>query len=548
MTLTVLQLAGFAALLAWGVHMVQTGVQRTFGPQLRSFLGRALRNRLAAFGAGAAATVALQSSTATGLILSAFAAGGLIDLSTALAVMLGANVGSALVVQILSFNTAAAAPILVLAGVMVFRRPRERFRAFGRVLIGLGLVLTALHGFMGLTAPLADAPASARLFAALESYIPLVVIGMALLTWAAHASLVTIVLSASLAAKGVIGLDVGLAAVLGANLGSALNPLFEGARRCDPASQRAPLGNLMSRVLGVSAALAAFPYLAPLAESLGPTPGRAMVNAHLLFNLIVAAALLPWTRISATLLTRILPDPPPARSEGDPIYLDAASRTAPAVALALATREALRMADTLERMLADLRAALIQPDRLQIATARRLDDDIDRLNHAIKTYAISIPSEHLDAATTERQAQVLAFSTNLEHAGDLVSRSLLSLAARRLKRGVTFSGEGQAELLALIERLAGNVRLAASVFVSGDAGAAKGLVAEKDAFRAAEMDAVRAHFERLRSGNVSSHETSSLHLDALRDLKRVNAHLAEAAAYPILEARGELLPSRLRSA
>lgn len=548
MTLTILQLAGFAALLGWGVHMVQSGVQRTFGAQLRTFLGRTLRSRLSAFAAGVAATVALQSSTATGLILSSFATGGLIDLATALAAMLGANVGSALVAQILSFNTAAAAPVLVLAGVLVFRQPQERFRAFGRVLIGLGLVMTALHGFMDLTGPLAGAPASARYFAALEGYAAIVVVIAALLTWAAHSSLVTILLGASLAAHGVISLEAGLAVVLGANLGSAFSPLLEGGRRGDPASQRAPLGNLINRVVGVLAALAGFNFLVPLAEGLGATPDRSMVNAHFVFNLILAGAFLPWTRTSATLLRRILPDPPQARSDGSPIYLDAAAQASPAVALALATREALRMADTLERMLADLRYALVQPDKMQIATARRLDDDLDRLNHAITTYAISIPADRLDEAAAERQAQVLAFSTNLEHAGDLLSRNLLGMAARRLKRGVAFSSEGQADLLALIDRLMGNVRLTASLFVSGDAASAKALVAEKDAFRAVEMDAVRAHFARLRSGNVSSHETSSLHLDALRDLKRVNSHLVEAAAYPILETRGDLLPSRLRTA
>ena len=526
--------------------MVQTGVQRTFGPKLRHFLAGALRNRLNAFAAGAGVTVALQSSTATALMLTAFSAGGLVELAPALAVMLGANVGSTLVVQVLSFDIALLAPLLLLAGVVLFRRGREAAHDFGRVLIGLGLVLTALHQFLALLEPLLAMPGVAGTLRGAGQYIPLLIAGAALLTWAAHSSVVTVLLAMSLAAKGVVSVEAGVALILGANLGSAINPMLEGGVGSNPASRRVPLGNLLNRLVGLTVVMAAFSW-APLVAKLGPDTGRALANFHTLFNLVLALAFLPWIAGFAKLVTRLLPASAAEAKPGSPIYLDPAARETPQVALALATREGLRMADTIEGMLTGLREALQSDRREPITTTRQLDDVLDGLNSAIKSYVLSIPAERLAPADRERQMEVLTFATNLEHAGDLVANDLLSVATRRQARGVSFSPEGAAELVRLLDRLIANARLAGSLFLNRDPATARALVAEKEAFRDIETEAVAAHFERLRSGNPNTVETSSLHLDALRDLKRINSHLVEAAAYPILRTGGELLKSRLRT-
>nr|WP_296453108.1 Na/Pi cotransporter family protein [Phenylobacterium sp.] len=542
-----LELAGFAALLMWGVHMVQTGVQRTFGPRLRRFLAGALRNRVRAFGAGAAVTVALQSSTATALMLTAFTAGGLVELAPALAVMLGANVGSSLVVQALSFDIAILAPMLVLAGVVLWRRGREAWHDFGRVLIGLGLVLTALHQFLQLLEPLVAQPGAGEMLRMLGQYIPLVVVAAAVLTWAAHSSVVTVLLAMSLASKGVVGVEVGVALVLGANLGSAINPMLEGDVGSNPANRRLPLGNLLNRLAGLALVLGFFAHVAPWVARLGPDPARALANFHTLFNLALALTFLPWLKPYAEMIRRLLPSPAAEAKPGAPIYLDPASRETPQVALALATREGLRMADTIEGMLKGLREALQSDSREPITTTRQLDDVLDGLNSAIKGFVLGLPHERLSPADLERQTEVLTFATNLEHAGDLIANDLLSVARRRQARGVSFSEEGEAELVRLVDRLIGNARLAGSLFLNRDPATARSLVAEKDAFREIETEAVAAHFARLRSGNARTVETSSLHLDALRDLKRINSHLVEASAYPILRTGGELLPSRLRT-
>lgn len=526
--------------------MVQTGVLRTFGPRLRNILSGAIRHRLSAFFAGMGVTVAMQSSTATAMMLTSFQSGGLVRLAPALAVMLGANVGTTLVVQVLSFPVAVAAPLLVLAGVVLFRRAQDAPRDFGRVLIGLGLVLTALHSFLALLEPVVADRGAQIALAEIGRYTPAAVVVAALLTWAAHSSVVTVLLAMSLVAKGVVPTETGVALILGANLGAAINPLLEGASWSDPKGQRVPLGNLLNRLAGLALVLGLFPLIAPWVERLGPSPARALANFHTLFNLALALAFLPWIRGYAWLIRRLLPEKPEEASPGAPLYLDPEARETPALALGAATREALRMADTLEVMLKGLKDSLRSERKTDIANTKRLDDVLDALNSAIKAYVIAIPPEAMGEADRGRRMEILTFATNLEHAGDLVDRNLLSVASRKLKRGVSFSPEGEADLVRLTDRLIANVRLAASVFVSGDQAAARLLVAEKEAFRAFESEAVAAHFDRLASGNPKTVETSSLHLDALRDLKRINSHLVEGSAYPLLQTRGQLLPTRLR--
>jgi phosphate:Na+ symporter len=548
LSLTLLQLAGYVALLLWGIHMVQTGVQRAFGARLRGFLGSALRNRFKAFLAGIGVTAILQSSTATGLMVTGFAAGGLVDLVPALAVMLGANVGTTLIVQALSFDISDVAPALILIGVLMFRRATAGTRDFGRVFIGLGLVLMALGQFVSLVTPYEDVP-SLQVFLGAVANQPLVdVILAAGLTWAAHSSVAIILIIMSFAGNHAVPPDAAFALVLGANLGSAINPVLEGASGNDPAGRRVPLGNLLNRGLGTLVGLAALPWLGTWLIAIEPDAGRAVADFHTAFNLILAAVFFPFLGSYARLLRRLLPARVDPADPGQPLYMTLAAREAPAIAIGAAAREAMRLADVLEAMLQGLRDAFARADRRQITETKRLDDVLDRLNTAIKAYLTGLDPDGLTDADHQRVTEILAFATHLEQAGDIVEKSLLGIAGKCLRRGLAFSKEGEAELTQIIDRLIINVQAAAALFMTGDERAARLLAAEKEAFRELEAQATAAHFARLRAGRVDTAETSSLHLDALRDLKRVNAHLVAAAAYPVLENSGELLASRLRPA
>src|SRR5438552_15824963 len=204
-TLTLIDLAGSIALLLWGVHMVRSGIQRAFGPHLRRFLGRALGGRFRAFLAGLGVTAVLQSSTATGLMAASFAAGGMVDLMPALAVMLGANLGTTLIVQLLSFDIGRLAPLAVLIGVMLFRGgSQSRLRDLGRAAIGLGLMMIALPQLVALLTPYEDVPSLRILLGAVTTQPVIDVILAAALTWAAHSSVAVVLLVMSLVANNVV--------------------------------------------------------------------------------------------------------------------------------------------------------------------------------------------------------------------------------------------------------------------------------------------------------------------------------------------------------
>jgi phosphate:Na+ symporter len=545
-TLTLIDLAGAVALLMWGVHMVQTGINRAFGPQLRRALSYALGNRFKAFGAGLGVTAILQSSTATGLMVTSFAAGGLVDLVPALAVMLGANVGTTLIVQALSFNVSSVSFLLVLLGVLMFRQSAvTRTRDLGRVGIGLGLMLIALQHLLTLVTPYEDTP-SLRLLLGTVTSEPLIDVLLAAgLTWAAHSSVAVVLLVMALATKGVVPPHAAFALVLGANLGTAINPLLESGVAGDPAGKRLPVGNLVNRVVGVGLGLALLDWIGPNLVTLDPDPARAVADFHSGFNIVMAALFLPVLTPFARLLTRVLPVRVDAADPSQPIYLDGAARETPTIALAAAAREALRMVDVFEDMLRGAIDSLDRDDRKRVAETKRMDDVLDRLDRAIKEYLTSLDTDALDEVDHRRMSEIVAFCTSIEHAGDIVERSLMPLAAKRIKQGIAFSEARQHEIRGMIERLIANARAAAAVFMTEDPRSARRLLREKEVFRDFETSATQSQFGRSRAGPQESVEAGRLHLDIVRDLKRVNSHLS-AAAYPILEGQGELLPSRLR--
>lgn len=544
-TPVLLQLTGNVVLLLWGLHMVQTGLTRALGANLRGTLGHGLRNRWRAFLAGIGVTMLLQSSTATGLMVTGFTAAGAADLMPALAVMLGANVGSTLIVQLLAFDVSHVAPLFLLVGFLAFRRGgKTRSRDLGRVGIGLGLMLLALHLLLATLEPAETAPALRELFGILTADPLVALLLAAVLSWAAHSSVAAVVLIASLAGGGLVSPAAAVAMVAGANLGSAVNPIIEGPGG-NPAARRLPVGNLINRLVGCALVVAFLTPIAGLFERISPDPGLMAANVHLAFNLGLAALFigpLPWL---ARLLTRWFPEQVAVADPSTAQYLDQAALRVPSVAIANAAREALRMSDTVDAMLRGALDVFRADDRKLVQEIRRMDDVLDRLHDQIKRYLTRISLEDLDERDSRRVSEVLTFTINLEHVGDIIDKNLMEEAGKKIRRKLRFSAEGAAEITGMLERLGETQRLAATVFLSGDLRSARLLIREKEVVRDLETQATEAHFARLRAGRPESVETSALHLDILRDLRRINAHLV-TAAYPALDQSGELLSSRLR--
>ncbi len=542
----ILDLMGGVALLLWGLHMVHSGVVRAFGADLRRLLGIALQSRLRAFLAGAFVTGLLQSSTATGLMAASFVTAGTLDLVPALAVMLGANVGTTLVVQVLSFNITIVTPILLLAGVIAFKRGgRTRTRDLGRVLIGIGLMLLALHIFLGALVTSDSVPVSRALLGEITNQPFLCLLIAAAVTWAAHSSVAIVLVVMSLGAAHLISPTAVVAMVLGANVGSALNPLIETSQAGNLASRRLPIGNLATRLVGCALVL---PFLHPIADTLQryePNPARLAADFHTAFNILLALLFIGPLDFVATQLKRWLPDQPKAADPGTPIYLESAAVGAPAVALVCAAREVLRMGDLIEMMLRQSMTALLTNDRKLVAEISQMDDAVDSLNEAVKLYVTRMTRDSMDDRDGYRAMEIVSFSINLEHVGDIIDKNLMDLASKKIRRGITFSKEGQDDLVEFHQQVLDSLTLAVGIFMSGDIKVARQLVAAKAQLREKEFAAAERYLTRLREGTPETIESYSLDLDILRDLKRVHSHLC-SAAYPVLERAGALQRSRLK--
>lgn len=545
--LALLDFGGYIALLLWGVHMVQSGVQRAFGAALDTALGHALGTRLRAFAAGLGITAALQSSTATGLMITGFAAGGLVALTPALAAMLGANVGTTLIVQLLSFNLTALAPVLILIGVWLFRRHQPgRRRDLGRVFIGLGLLLISLHELVTLFAPIQHSELLQLILGALVSQPVIALLLAAALAWAAHSSVAVVVLIMSLAAHDVVTPAVAYALVLGANLGTSVNPLIEGVTDSDPAARRVPLGNLGLRIVACVLALIVLPWIPGMMSFISEDPARAVANFHTLFNVVAAMLFLPLLKPYSRLLVKWLPKRIDPNDPGKPLYLDESAHEVPAVALGNAAREALRLSDMLQTLINITRAGFRRDNRQRVAQAREINHAIGHLDNLITTYLATLDHDSMSMDDQRRLDDILTFSSNITHAASITTTGLLGHTSTLRKKGWTLKPEQREELTQVLDQLLRNQRQTAALFVAEDLKSARLLAVEKDHFRNIEAAAAERHLERIKSGQLDSAELGSLYLEILRDAKTVNSYLVGAAAYPVLARHNELLPNRLR--
>ena len=541
-----LNLLAAVALLVWGTYLVRTGILRVFGANLRQVLARSIGTRPAAAMAGLGVTALVQSSTATALIVSAFVGQGLVALPTALAVMLGADVGTSLMTVVFSFDLSWLSPLFIFVGVVLFiTRQATPLGRFGRVLIGLGLMLLALRLVSDSTAIMVKSPAVKALLLSLSSDILLEVTVGAVLAVVAYSSLAIVLLTATLAASGAIPLDVALGLTLGANLGSGLLGVLATAKSTVEVRQ-VPIGNLVFKCVGV---LLAAPFVGFWIRTLKPylpEPAMVVVLYHLVFNVLIALIFLAFTQVVARWVEQWLPKPDRSMVAGRPHHLDPSALATPSLAISNAAREALHQADIVETMLLGMLRVIKDNDLRLAEELRRMDDTVDQLYSAIKYYLTKISREALGEEESRRWTDIISFTINMEQIGDIIERILLDIEDKKINKGRNFSDAGMAEICELHARLVDNLRLSMSVFLNGSVRDAQKLLEEKARFRDLERAYAGTHLTRLTENTVQSIETSSLHLDLISDLKRVNSHIC-SIAYPILDSAGALAPSRFRA-
>lgn len=547
-SLILLKIIGGVCLLLFGLKLVRSGVTRAFGVQLRKLISLATKNRITSLLAGVGVTALLQSSTATTMIISSFAGQGLIATSAALAVVLGADVGTTLVAQVLTFDLSWLSPALLLVGYIFYSGKEQAAtrRQIGRILIGLGLMLLALATIKAAAAPLKTSDTLPLILAPLDSDPVLAILVGVILTWVFHSSLAIVLLLMSMVHTEVVPIHLGLIMVLGANIGNVIAPFLSSLKE-PPQAARIPAGNLVMRLAGVLLVMVLYRYIQPYLLQLGDSPARVLINFHMAFNIGVALLFLPFLDGISKLVTKVIPDKVANADEDakQPKYLDDRVLETPTVALTNAAREVLRIADMTDQMLQFVWQSFQKNDLALFEKIRTIDGVVDVLYRALKTYLVRITQETMNDEEGKRHFQILTFATNIEHVGDIIDRNLIPLAEKRIRSKVDFSADGKAELDHLFQLVIDSVRLAQTVFISGDVRLARQLVDDKAIIKQAEREASVNHLGRLQKGVPETMATSDLHMDIIRDLRRINS-LMTAIAYPMLDDAGELNRSLLK--
>ncbi|WP_421506921.1 Na/Pi cotransporter family protein [Erwinia rhapontici] len=531
--LTLLNLLSAVALLVWGTHIVRTGIMRVYGADLRRVLSRSVAKKPMAFLAGIGVTALVQSSNATTMLVTSFVAQELVGLTPALVIILGADVGTALMARILTFDLSWLSPLFIFFGVVFFLgRKQTRAGQIGRASIGLGLILLALQLIVAAATPITQAAGVKVLFSSLTGDVMLDSLIGALFAIISYSSLAAVLLTATLTATGVISFKVALCLVVGANLGSGLLAMLNNSAS-NASGKRVALGSLLFKFIG---SLLVLPFIEPLAgwlEKLPVNDEELVIFFHVFYNLIRCVVMVPFAEPMAALCRRLIREEPETDLRLKPRHLDPGSLDTPALALANASRETLRMGDVMEQMLATF-SKVVHGELREDREIRKLDDDVDVLYTAIKLYLAQMPKEDLPEEDSRRWAEIIEMALNLEQAGDILERMSGDVADKSLAARRAFSVEGLQELDAQLELLTNNLRLSLSVFLSRDMTSAKRLRRSKHRFRITNRRYSHAHVDRLHQHNVQSIETSSLHLGLLGDMKRLNS-LFCAVAYSVLE-------------
>lgn len=549
LTVFLLNLAGAVFLLLYSTRMVRTGVERALGANLRNVFMATRRSTVPNAFAGMMSAAMLQSSTAVMLLVSGFTAAGVMGVTGALAMVLGADLGTAIAVTFLSLDLKWLIPLLLVSGGVLFLKFEARVaKQAGRIMFGIAFILISLRMIGEATAPLRE---SAGLMAVVDYLAgdPLTAfIGGAAITFAFHSSVAAVLMFATFCAQGVLPLEAGLPLVLGANAGGGLIGLWL-TRNLHIKARRVALGNLVIRLSGALAVVLLIAKFTLPVEVPGATPARQLVNFHLLFNAALVILWLPLVVPLATLTKRLMPDREAAAaalSRRVPA-LDRNVLGTPGLALASATRELLRMGEQVEAMLAPVMTYFVPASEVPSDKIAEIEQQVDTAQNDIKLYLAEMNQGELSPEQAGRSMELASVAIGMERIGDIITKDLMRLASDTRKRKLAFSPEGWNELNAMHARVLANMQLAMNVLVSEDVDSAAQLVREKETIRRMEQDSHDRHLARLARSSPESIATSNIHLDVLRALKEINSRLVYIA-YPLLKRHGMLRESRLEKA
>ena len=540
-------LAGATMLLLFAVRMVRTGIERSYGASFQRLLTQN-QSMLGASSSGLMLAIVLQSSAAVALLTAGFAANGFLSFPTGLAIILGGDLGSALIIQILSFKMDWLVPLLLATGGWLFVKvENKKSRQLGRVLMGIALILISLQFLREAIAPIRDSaflPAVADYLA--RDFLTAFLVGAAL-AFVMHSSVAAILMCVTLVQIGAIPFAAALSLALGANMGSAFIPIWL-TRDVNTRGRRIPVANLILRGSWAIIVLMVIHIAFDPSILLFSKAGQSLIYAHIGFNLSLLLLALPFCRVLQSSFELFMPDLQGTRAEElnsqVASALDPAALDSPSQAIASLKRELLRMIDMVEAMFR------LIPDMYEngadelFQSASDQDKVINSTLSGFRSYVAKIPPDTYRKQDNKSVRGLMDYAIRLETAGDVISKEITS-AAREMRDGrMKFSDEGWNELLKMHEGVRANLQFASNVLISDDLESARLLVVEKAEFKRAERKSRKRHLARLQDGRAESFETSDVHLKTLRALRDINSHIS-AIAYPILYRNGQLLETRL---
>lgn len=541
----IIGVAGAVALLIWAVRLVRTGVERGFKTQLRQWLRQSGRNRFYAAGSGVGAAVLLQSSTAVAVLVSNFLSKGGLSVAAGLAILLGADLGSALVSQILLVQQDFLIPLFLLIGVMLFLRcANSNLSQVGRILIGLSLILMSLDMIRLATGSMVVNPSTQVIMEYLgRDQFTAFFIG-ASFAWMVHSSVAAVLLFVTLAGQSILPPPAAAAMVLGANLGGSFIA-YVLTLSAPVSSRQMVVANLLLR--GCFAVIVAFcvSTIPNILSYLGADPAQQIINLHLVFNLVLVIAALPLIYPVINLIQFIVTENANVNDTfGSISALDPTAINRPSRGLDCAARELLIMGQKIERMLIEVEILYRDWSTISATAIAKQNKEIKEMHHEVKLYLAKLGQTGLEKDFARRSMELALISTGLDAASDTIARTILKLAKRLNTQGVKFSDEGRKEINRFWDRTLGNVQLALNVMMTQNPSEARELIAAKEKVARVEQKLQRLHLGRLRKGLFDSIESSNIHQETLRALKQINASFA-MVGYPILAKSGDLLKSRL---
>jgi phosphate:Na+ symporter len=518
-------------LLLYGIRQITEMFRRMADARVYRVITSLTRHPVAIFGVSIALTAILQSSSAMSSLLVGLVSANLLPLASAIVMLLGANIGSTLVVQLLAWHvTDFAIELMGLLTAVALFTYRTRWHRIGRMCLAFGLVMVGLAALSWGCQPLATSPVTALVLKSLAGApVVLMLIG-AVLAMVLSSSAASIGLILALASNGTLPAEAALILMLGANVGTTLTALLTASQEGTLAGRRLALVHASTKLVGALVMLLLIAPLETFMATVWSNAGTQVALAHVSFNLALALVFVPLARPLASLMERLVPERTPVQGGSlGPRSLDPKALAMPAVALGLAMRETLHMADVATEML-HLSMQAFEDKSSEIGERiETLDDQLDELHAALKGYLTQLD----EATLTEEQARLditlLYLITDLQAIGDVIAKRFMSLAQRLHRNQILFSEEGWDDLLGYHQQAQEALQQVLAALVSHNPQLVASFLERKEQLNQIKRELHLRHIRRLRAGVPSSMTSSALHLDLLDAISTIVAHTSNMA-------------------